>query len=126
VARSVFCSQDAGIAGQGGCGHHGVCAGGTNSGKLCRSAVDCPGGGTCPGPTAAQQAAEGQVCLTLTGAPLAPAPYGNCPPAGHPKRVVSRAGAPPCPEALRRPGLGDFPGKTGRRALDLGARRPVA
>jgi hypothetical protein len=97
VARSVFCSQDAGIAGQGGCGHHGVCAGGTNSGKLCRSAVDCPGGGTCPGPTAAQQAAEGQVCLTLTGAPLAPAPYGNCPPAGHPKRVVSRAGAPPCP-----------------------------
>ncbi|HZN04861.1 MAG TPA: hypothetical protein VFD06_14850, partial [Candidatus Polarisedimenticolia bacterium] len=97
VASASFCSTDAGSAGQGGCGHHSTCAGGSSPGKLCQSAVDCPGGGTCPAPTTAQQAAEGQVCLTLTGAPLAPAPYGNCPPAGHPKRVVSRAGAPPCP-----------------------------
>jgi hypothetical protein len=95
--RTTFCAGDTGAAGAGGCGHHTTCAGGTNSGKLCLGPVDCPGGGTCPAATAAQQATEGQVCLTLTGAPLAPAPYGNCPPAGHPKRLVSRSGGLACP-----------------------------
>jgi hypothetical protein len=92
----TFCSTDAGIGGQGGCGHYPTCVGGANAGKLCLTTADCPGS-TCQTPTAAQQATEGQVCLTLTGAPLAPPPYGNCPPAGHPKRLISRSGAPACP-----------------------------
>ena len=97
VPSTVFCSTDGGTAKQGGCGHHATCAGGSSPGTLCVAALDCPGGGTCPPPTAAQQTTEGQVCLTLTGVPLGSAPYGNCPVAGHPKRVVSRAGAPSCP-----------------------------
>ncbi|HZN03798.1 MAG TPA: hypothetical protein VFD06_09465, partial [Candidatus Polarisedimenticolia bacterium] len=97
VLEPTFCLTDAGTAKQGGCGHHPTCVGGSAPGKLCQSAVDCPGGGACPAATAAQQATEGQVCLTLTGAPLAAAPYGNCPPAGHPKRVVSRTGGLACP-----------------------------
>ena len=99
LLRRVFCSTDDGIASfitGGGCGHHRTCAAGANAGRLCNLAVDCPGS-TCPDPSAAQQATEGQVCLTLTGAPLAPAPYGNCPPAGHPKRAVSRSGGLACP-----------------------------
>jgi hypothetical protein len=99
--RTIFCSRDAGVAGPnpndgGGCGHHATCTGGANAGRLCYTNTDCPSG-VCPAASAAQQATEGQVCLTLTGAPLAPSPYGNCPPAGHPKRLVSRSGVPACP-----------------------------
>ena len=96
VARAVFCSLDAGGAGSGGCGHHPTCSAGT-IGKLCNVASDCGVGGVCPAASAAQQATEGQVCLTLNGAPLAASPYGNCPPAGHPKRVISRTGGLACP-----------------------------
>jgi hypothetical protein len=96
LARPAFCSTDAGLGDQGGCGHHATCAGGTNAGRLCLSAGDCPSG-TCPTPSAALQATEGQVCLTLTGAPLAPGASGSCAPAGHPRRLVSRTGGLTCP-----------------------------
>ncbi|HYV17475.1 MAG TPA: thrombospondin type 3 repeat-containing protein [Verrucomicrobiae bacterium] len=96
LVRPTFCSTDAGLGDQGGCGHHAACAGGSNAGRLCLSAGDCPSG-TCPTPSPALQATEGQVCLTLTGAPLAAGPYGNCAPAGHPKRLVSRTGGLACP-----------------------------
>jgi hypothetical protein len=102
LLKRIFCFKDAGEAwvgigaAGGGCGHHPTCSGGSNAGRLCYTTTDCPSG-VCPATSAAQQATEGQVCLTLTGAPLAPAPYGNCPPAGHPKRLVSRSGGLACP-----------------------------
>jgi hypothetical protein len=92
LVRPTFCGTDAGSGDGGGCGHHGVCSSsGTQAGRLCLTAADCPGG-TCTIPTLAQQATEGQVCLTHTGVALAPAPYGECPPVGNPYRLVRRAG----------------------------------
>jgi len=92
LIRPTYCSSDTGVGDLGGCGKHQFCAGGTNAGRLCTPATavtDCPGG-TCPA-LAAPVATAGQLCYTLTGAPM-PAPPGSCPAAGHAKRLVRHIG----------------------------------
>jgi len=97
LIRPTFCTTDTGPADLGGCARHAVCAGGGMAGRLCLTNFDCPGG-DCPPLSAAQEQTPGRTCFSLTGADLPAAPFGLCPPPGHPKRLVRRAGpSPVCP-----------------------------
>jgi hypothetical protein len=95
VAQATFCSADAGPAGQGGCGAHQICAGGSKPGHLCATSSDCQGGGaTCPA-LASGISTPGSICLASGGIPPAAAgePVVGCPPPGSQLRLVRLAPA---------------------------------
>ena len=92
TARQAVCWSDIGVAGHGGCGRYQVCSGGSNAGRLCFDASNCPGG-TCP-VLPAGTATAGSICLNVNGLSLStPAglPTTQCPPAGSTLRVVTQA-----------------------------------